>query len=54
VIPPTVGIEDLDPRHRIDLVGDQPRELPLRRALVVARGYGGFNAAAVLGAAQRR
>jgi act minimal PKS chain-length factor (CLF/KS beta) len=54
VIPPTVGVEDVDPRHRIDLVGDQPRELPLRRALVVARGYGGFNAAVVLGAVQKR
>jgi act minimal PKS chain-length factor (CLF/KS beta) len=52
VVPPTVGVDDVDPRHRIDLVGDQPRELPLRRALVVARGYGGFNAAVVLGTAR--
>jgi act minimal PKS chain-length factor (CLF/KS beta) len=33
--------------HRIDLV-TEPRELPVRTALVVARGYGGFNAALVV------
>lgn len=49
VIPPTIGVDDLAAHHRLDLVLDQPREVPLRKALVVARGYGGFNAAVVLG-----
>jgi act minimal PKS chain-length factor (CLF/KS beta) len=33
----------------IDLVLDEPRRLPLRTAMVLARGYGGFTAALVLG-----
>jgi act minimal PKS chain-length factor (CLF/KS beta) len=46
VIPATAGVRP-DPAHRIDLVG-APRRARLRRALVLARGNGGFNAALVL------
>jgi minimal PKS chain-length factor (CLF/KS beta) len=47
VIPPTGGNVAADPEHRIDLVGDA-REAILRTALVVARGFGGFNSAVVI------
>ncbi|NUV58965.1 ketosynthase chain-length factor [Streptomyces sp. CAI-85] len=50
VIPPSVNVRP-DPAHRLDLVTDRPREATLRTALVLARGYGGFNAAVVLRAA---
>ncbi|MEO3811844.1 beta-ketoacyl synthase N-terminal-like domain-containing protein [Sphaerisporangium sp. B11E5] len=46
LLPPTVNVDA--PGHDLDLV-IQPREMPgLRTVLVVARGSGGFNAAAVL------
>ncbi|ORT57166.1 ketosynthase chain-length factor [Streptomyces sp. CB03238] len=48
VIPPTVGTSSLAPGLDIDLVLDAPRETPVRNALVIARGAGGFNAAMVL------
>jgi act minimal PKS chain-length factor (CLF/KS beta) len=51
VVPPTIGVQDLAPGCPIDLVGSEPRELPLRTVLVLARGHGGFNSAAVLKAA---
>ncbi|SCF79743.1 ketosynthase chain-length factor [Streptomyces sp. Ncost-T10-10d] len=47
VIPPSVNARP-DPVYRLDLVTDRPREAGLRTALVLARGYGGFNAAVVL------
>ncbi|WP_406384932.1 ketosynthase chain-length factor [Streptomyces sp. NBC_01618] len=47
VIPPTGPGATADPAHRIDLVSE-PREAPLRTALVLARGYGGFNSALVV------
>ncbi|NSC21570.1 ketosynthase chain-length factor [Streptomyces albus subsp. chlorinus] len=47
VIPHTPGVTR--PVGGIDLVRDTPRDAELRTALVVARGYGGFNAAVVLG-----
>ncbi|APU14261.1 MULTISPECIES: ketosynthase chain-length factor [Actinoalloteichus] len=49
VIPFTAGPTRLAPGIEIDLVLGQPRSAPLRTALVLARGYGGFNAALVLG-----
>lgn len=50
VIPHTVGTRDLAPGcEGIDLVTDAPREQPLRHALVLARGHGGFTSALVLG-----
>lgn len=48
VIPPTTGVDRLADGYRIDLVGRRPREVPLRVAVVVARGFGGFNAALVV------
>ncbi|MBD9704176.1 ketosynthase chain-length factor [Streptomyces caniscabiei] len=49
VIPPTTGTSPIAPDCPIDLVVDRPRPRPgLRTALVLARGRGGFNAAAVL------
>ncbi|KDN22652.1 ketosynthase chain-length factor [Amycolatopsis rifamycinica] len=45
VVPPSVGTRG---SSEVDLVVDRPRELPVRTALVVARGAGGFNSALVL------
>jgi act minimal PKS chain-length factor (CLF/KS beta) len=50
VIPPTVGVDSCAPGCPIDLVRE-PREQAVRTALVIARGYGGFNSALVLEAA---
>lgn len=50
VIPPTTNVSS-DPSHRLDLVTAVPRSTPVRTALVVARGHGGFNAALVVRAA---
>jgi act minimal PKS chain-length factor (CLF/KS beta) len=50
VIPPTVHVSP-DPGDRIDLGPGAAREAALRTALVVARGYGGFNSAVVVRAA---
>ncbi|MCP2260257.1 act minimal PKS chain-length factor (CLF/KS beta) [Streptoalloteichus tenebrarius] len=51
VIPPTINVETVAEEYAIDLVRDEPRPAALRTALVVARGRGGFNAAAVVRAA---
>jgi act minimal PKS chain-length factor (CLF/KS beta) len=48
VIPPTVNVARPAPGFAIDLVCGQARPAELRTALVLARGYGGFNAALVL------
>ncbi|MGP4003261.1 ketosynthase chain-length factor [Streptomyces sp. 8N706] len=48
MVPPTLHVPDLADDCPIDLVRDTARALPVRTALVVARGHGGFNAAAVL------
>ncbi|MEW2618882.1 ketosynthase chain-length factor [Streptomyces sp. NPDC048106] len=48
VIPPTINVTRPDPRHRLDLVTDGPRQARLRVALVLARGHGGFNSAMVV------
>lgn len=47
LIPPTVNVT-ADPAHRLDLVTGAARPATLRTALVVARGYGGFNSAMVV------
>ncbi|HEY9523951.1 MAG TPA: ketosynthase chain-length factor [Thermopolyspora sp.] len=44
VIPPTIGVIAQAPGCDLDLVGGTPRETPVRNALVIARGHGGFNA----------
>lgn len=52
LIPPTVAVTTTAPGHEIDLVRDRPRPARLRAALVVARGFCGFNAALVVRAPQ--
>jgi act minimal PKS chain-length factor (CLF/KS beta) len=47
LIPPTVNTSP-DPTYALDLVTGAPRTARLRSALVLARGYGGFNAAMVV------
>lgn len=47
VIPPTINVSP-DPRLALDLVTGEPRSASLRTALVLARGYGGFNSALVV------
>ncbi|OJF16156.1 ketosynthase chain-length factor [Couchioplanes caeruleus] len=53
VIPHTVGTTRVRADCPLDLVLDVPRERALRTALVVARGYGGFTSAMVLGRGDR-
>jgi act minimal PKS chain-length factor (CLF/KS beta) len=48
VIPPTSGVTELAPGCDIDLVTGGPRAARIGSAMVLARGYGGFNAAIVL------
>ena len=50
VIPPTVHVDPC-PQYELDLVLHQARPAPVRTALVVARGHGGFNSALVVRAA---
>jgi act minimal PKS chain-length factor (CLF/KS beta) len=48
VVPPTTGTGAAAPGYDIDLVIGAPRDMPVRAALVVARGYGGFNSVLAL------
>lgn len=51
-VPPTVGLEQIDPECEADHVAGAPRELPdLEVALSNSFGFGGQNATLVLGAA---
>jgi minimal PKS chain-length factor (CLF/KS beta) len=47
VIPPSINVRPA-PDTRLDLVTGPPRPWPVRNALVLARGFGGFNAAVVV------
>lgn len=47
LIPPTTNVE-LSPDYPLDLVTGQPRTAPVRTALVLARGTGGFNSAVIV------
>ncbi|GHF78699.1 ketosynthase chain-length factor [Streptomyces filamentosus] len=47
LVPPTTNVE-LSPAYDIDLVVGQPRPTSIRTALVLARGYGGYNSAVVV------
>ncbi|NBH05753.1 ketosynthase chain-length factor [Amycolatopsis sp. SID8362] len=47
VIPPTTNVS-LAPEYELDLVTGGPRSAPVRAAVVLARGHGGFNSAVVL------
>ncbi|MBQ0825055.1 ketosynthase chain-length factor [Streptomyces tagetis] len=49
VIPPTVNVSRAKDEYGVDLV-IAPRRIPLHRALVLARGQGGFNSAVALSA----
>jgi act minimal PKS chain-length factor (CLF/KS beta) len=48
VIPPTTGVGAPAAELSLDLVCREPRPAPLATALVLARGYGGFNSAMVV------
>jgi len=48
VIPPTPRVSRVPAEFGMDLVLTDPRPAPLRTALVLARGEGGFNSAAVM------
>lgn len=48
VIPPTVNVTRQAPGIELDLVLAAPRPYPVRHALVLARGMGGYNSAVVL------
>ncbi|MGW3666476.1 ketosynthase chain-length factor [Streptomyces sp. NPDC005141] len=50
LIPATTNVE-LAPEYDLDLVTGSPRTASVRAALVIARGYGGFNSAVVVRAA---
>jgi minimal PKS chain-length factor (CLF/KS beta) len=47
VLPAVGNLDDPDPAYGLDLVRE-PRALPARVAMVVARGFGGFNSVLVL------
>lgn len=51
VVPPAPRHTRVPAGYQLDLVTGQPRQLAVRRALVLARGLGGFNAAVVVTAA---
>ncbi|CAL9500156.1 ketosynthase chain-length factor [Streptomyces sp. enrichment culture] len=53
-IPPTPNVPRAAQEYRLDLVVGAARKTPVRHALVLARGYGGFNSALVLSAPQRQ
>lgn len=52
LIPPTTNITPL-PAYGLDVVLTEPRRAPVAAALVLARGYGGFNSAMVVRRAAR-
>ncbi|QMV21220.1 ketosynthase chain-length factor [Streptomyces sp. SCUT-3] len=51
VIPPTHGVSEVPDAYGLDVVRGEPRERPVRTALVLARGRRGFNSAVVVRAA---
>jgi act minimal PKS chain-length factor (CLF/KS beta) len=52
IIPPTVGTRELAPGCELDLVRGEPRRKAVNNALILARGFGGFNSAVVVRAVQ--
>ncbi|MDH6113743.1 act minimal PKS chain-length factor (CLF/KS beta) [Kitasatospora sp. MAP12-15] len=54
VVPHTAGLGRPAPDCEIDLVLDRPRQTSPRTALVLARGYGGFTSALLVGAGDRK
>jgi 3-oxoacyl-(acyl-carrier-protein) synthase len=51
LVPPTPGLQELDPEIALDVVRDRARPVAARVVLSTASGFGGTNAAVVLGAA---
>lgn len=49
MIPPTAGLQQPDPKIQLDLVRDEPRHVSCGRVLSTSAGFGGLNAALVLG-----
>ncbi|EHK87607.1 3-oxoacyl-ACP synthase II, chain length factor [Saccharomonospora azurea SZMC 14600] len=49
LVPPTPGLDEDDVAVDADIVLGTPRRGPLRHVLVLARGFGGFSSALVLG-----
>jgi act minimal PKS chain-length factor (CLF/KS beta) len=48
VIPPTAHVTDVPEDYHLDVVLGEPRSRPVRAALVLGRGYRGFNSAVVV------
>ncbi|AOR32934.1 beta-ketoacyl synthase [Streptomyces fodineus] len=48
VLPPTTGTTEVPEEYGLDVVRGDARELPVRTALVLARGHRGFNSAVVV------
>jgi 3-oxoacyl-[acyl-carrier-protein] synthase II len=51
LVTPTPGLREPDPEIALDVVHDQPRQLPVRTTLSTSSGFGGTNAAVVITAA---
>ncbi len=51
LVPPTAGLQELDPEIRLDVVRDSARAVAPGAVLSTASGFGGTNAAVVLSAA---
>jgi len=49
IIPPTIGLENVDPAITIDVVADQPRPLATPIVLSNSFGFGGHNGSIVVG-----
>jgi act minimal PKS chain-length factor (CLF/KS beta) len=47
-----VGTRELAPGCELDLVRGEPRRKAVNNALILARGFGGFNSAVVVRAVQ--
>jgi 3-oxoacyl-[acyl-carrier-protein] synthase II len=48
LVPPTPGLQEIDPEIRLDVVHGAPRRLDARVTLSTASGFGGTNAAVVI------
>lgn len=54
IIPPTAGTAEVPAAYQLDLVMGAARQARIDVALVLARGYGGFNSVLVLGNRERK